>query len=134
MMAVALSSCAGNGAENGLTNGENDVSIEGAASEYRRISSEEAMQKMEEGEPFILLDVRTESEFTEGHIEGAVLIPDYELESRAGDELFDKDVTILIYCRTGRRSEAAARQLIEMGYRSVYDFGGIVEWPFDIIQ
>ncbi len=102
-------------------------------SEYIRIDAEEAKEMME-NEDVIIVDVRTEEEFEEQHIEGAILIPDYEIEELAEEKLPDKDATILIYCRTGRRSENASRALIEMGYTSVYDFGGIVDWEYDIIS
>ena len=86
---------------------------------------------MESVDDFILLDVRTEEEFRENRIGGAILIPDYEISARAGLELPDKDAVILIYCRSGRRSENAARELADMGYTNVYDFGGIIDWPYE---
>ena len=99
-------------------------------SEYIRIDAEEAKEMME-NEDVIIVDVRTEEEFEEQHIEGAILIPDYEIEDLAEEKLPDKEATILVYCRTGRRSENASRALIEMGYTSVYDFGGIVDWDYE---
>ena len=102
--------------------------------EYQRITAEEAKEMMGSGEPFILLDVRTDEEFRYRRIEGAILIPDFEIASRAPAELPDKSMLILIYCRTGRRSHDAAWELIDMGYTNVYDFGGIVVWPFDTIS
>lgn len=102
-------------------------------SEYIRIDADEAKEMME-NEDVIIVDVRTEEEFEEQHIEGAILIPDYEIEDLAEEKLPDKEATILVYCRTGRRSENASRALIEMGYTSVYDFGGIVDWDYDIIS
>jgi len=89
---------------------------------------------MQDTKEYILLDVRTEGEFVNEHIEGAILIPDNEIGERATDELPDKNALILIYCRSGRRSEAAARELVEMGYTNVYDFGGILDWPFETIS
>ena len=86
---------------------------------------------MQEENIYILLDVRTTGEFNERHIEGAVLIPDNEISDRAAEELPDKNILILVYCRSGRRSEAAARELVDMGYTNVYDFGGIIDWPFE---
>ena len=101
------------------------------AAQYRKISAEEAFQMMQEENIYILLDVRTTEEFNERHIEGAVLIPDNEISDRAAEELPDKNILILVYCRSGRRSEAAARELADMGYTNVYDFGGIIDWPFE---
>ena len=100
---------------------------------YRRISAEDAHQMMQEADEYILLDVRREDEFVTEHIEGAILIPYDEIENRAADELPDKNALILIYCRSGRRSEIAAIELVSMGYTNVYDFGGILDWLFDTV-
>ena len=97
---------------------------------YQKITPSQAKEFMDENSSYVLLDVRTNEEFKEMHIAGAVLIPDYEISSRAQSELPDKDALILIYCRSGRRSADAARQLIGMGYTNVYDFGGITSWPY----
>lgn len=102
--------------------------------EYREITPQEAQVLLEEDNEVVLLDVRTEEEFQEQRIPGSILIPDYEIFDLVTQKLPDKDATILVYCRTGRRSEAAARQLIEMGYTSVYDLGGIVDWPYDTVS
>ena len=101
---------------------------------YQKITAEQAKAKMDEGKPFILLDVRTDEEFKEKRIDGAILIPDYEIKSRASTELPDKNALILIYCRSGRRSALAANELIEQGYTNVYDFGGIIDWPYDTVS
>ncbi len=102
--------------------------------EYMKITAEEAKEIMEDVNAFILLDVRTEAEFKENRIDGAVLIPDNEIAERASEELPDKNARILVYCRTGRRSALAAKELINMGYNTVYDFGGIVDWPFETVS
>jgi rhodanese-related sulfurtransferase len=104
------------------------------AAEHQKITAEEARQMMNDGDAFILLDVRTVDEFNEKRIEGAVLIPDYEIKQRALDELPDKEARILAYCRSGRRSALAAKDLAEMGYSNVYDFGGIIDWPYETIS
>jgi len=88
---------------------------------------------MESGD-VLVLDVRTQQEFDEGHIEGAVLLADYEIEVRAQDVIPSKDQVVLVYCRSGRRSAAAASRLAEMGYLNVYDFGGILDWPYGVVQ
>ena len=99
---------------------------------YQRISAAEALVMMNSYDELIILDVRTEEEFSEGHIPGAILIPDYELSERAEAELPNKDQLILVYCRSGRRSKAAAEMLVGMGYTNVKDFGGIIDWKYDI--
>ena len=101
--------------------------------EYRKISAEQAMGMMEDGKPYILLDTRTEEEFREQRIDGAVLIPESEIGLRAAAELPDKKALILVYCRSGRRSAIAAHELVSMGYVNVYDFGGIVDWPYGTV-
>jgi rhodanese-related sulfurtransferase len=100
---------------------------------YRKISAEEAKQIIDSDNSYILLDVRTEEEFTEKHIAGAILIPDYEIVKRAKTELPDKNIQILVYCRRGNRSATVARQLIRMSYTNVYDIGGIIDWPYEIV-
>ena len=102
--------------------------------DYKKISAEEARRMMEEQTDYILLDVRTEEEFAEIRIDGAILIPDYEIKDRAADELPDKTALILIYCRSGRRSANVAHELIDMGYTDVYDFGGIIDWPYTTVS
>lgn len=97
--------------------------------EYRKLTPQEAKQMLEESEA-ILLDVRTMEEYEENHIEGAVLIPDYEIKEKAAEMLPEKDALILVYCRSGNRSRTAAKELVEMGYTNVYDFGGIIDWPY----
>ena len=101
---------------------------------YEKISPDQAKDMMEQGGPYILLDCRTEEEFAQGHIEGAVLIPYDEIEGRAATELPDRDALILIYCRSGRRSEIAAQALIAMGYTNVRDFGGIIDWLYETVS
>ena len=81
-----------------------------------------------------IVDVRTREEFELGHIENAMVIPVEEIGETEPEELPDKNATILIYCRTGRRSRDAAMKLLGMGYQNVYDFGGILEWDYDIVM
>ena len=67
-------------------------------------------------------------------IEGAILIPDYEISERIETEIPNKDALILVYCRSGRRSANVAHKMVSMGYTNVYDFGGIIDWPYDVIS
>ena len=105
-----------------------------AVAVYHKITPKEAKEVMDKGEPYILLDVRTDEEYSEKRIEGAILIPDFEIGSRAGSELPDKDALILVYCRGGRRSANAANELVSLGYTNVYDIGGINDWPYDTVS
>jgi len=100
----------------------------------RRISATQAYRLMSEMADFILLDVRSEQEFREQRIEGAILIPAHEIRDRAENLLPDRNQVILLYCRTGRRSAAAASELVRLGYVNVYDFGGIVDWPHGTVR
>lgn len=101
---------------------------------YRKITAEEARLMMEDNENFILLDVRSEEEFKENRIKGAVLIPYTEITERIETEFSDKNALILVYCRSGRRSAIAANELVLLGYTNVYDFGGIIEWPYEAVS
>ncbi len=98
-----------------------------------KISADKAKEMMDASKELILLDVRTPQEYEEGHIEGALLIPDFELASKAEELLTDKDATILLYCRSGRRSAEASQTLSDLGYTKIYDFGGIIDWPYEIV-
>lgn len=98
---------------------------------YTSISAEEAKRIMDTEKDFIILDVRTAEEFSEGHIPGAMLIPDYEIEEKVEERLKDKEQTILVYCRSGRRSKIAAETLSELGYTNIKEFGGIIDWPYE---
>ncbi len=117
-----------NGCQTNVSSEEN-IAVENA---YMKISAEDAKEIMD-AKDFVLIDVREEDEYAQGHIEGAILIPYGEIEERAESELTDKEQTILIYCRSGRRSAIAAQSLVELGYTNVRDFGGIMDWPYDIV-
>lgn len=100
---------------------------------YTQISYEEAKKMMDERDDIIILDVRTQKEFEGGYIKGAVLFPSQEVnEETAAEKLPDKDQTILIYCSSGGRSKKVAQQLADMGYKNIYEFGGINSWPYEI--
>ncbi len=101
---------------------------------YEQITAEEAKTIMDTEQDYIIIDARTEEEFAEGHIENAILIPEYEIENRAEKELPDKDALILVYCRSGRRSKIASEELVKLGYTNVKEFGGIIDWPYEIVK
>lgn len=112
--------------------GENQISGEDEG--YINISAEKAKEMIDKGEYGVILDVRSLEEYDEGHIEEAILLPGSEIKEKVETIIPDKDEVILLYCRSGRRSAAAAKELIEMGYANVYDFGGIIDWPYDIVK
>ena len=94
------------------------------------LTPEQAKARMEENPDLILLDVRTQEEFEQGHIPGAVCLPN-EMIAADMPFLFGKDAEILLYCRSGRRSADAAKKLRDMGFTNVFDFGGIIDWPYE---
>ena len=100
---------------------------------YEQITPAEAKALMDSEEGYIILDVRTPEEFAEGHIEGAILIPDYEIGEKAESILTDKDQLILVYCRSGRRSKNAANELATLGYTNIKEFGGINDWKYGTV-
>ncbi len=103
-----------------------------ASDAYHKITAEEAKKMLDEG-GVTLVDVRTEAEYKEKHIENALLIPNETITTEPSEELPDKSATVLLYCRSGRRSKEAADKLVAMGYEKVYDFGGIKDWPYDTV-
>lgn len=101
---------------------------------YEQISPAEAKALMDNEENYIILDVRTDEEFSEAHIEGAILIPDYEISEKAESLLPDKNQLILVYCRSGRRSKNAASNLVSLGYTNIKEFGGIIDWNYGTVS
>ena len=99
---------------------------------YVNITAEEAKQIMDTEEGYIILDVRTQEEYDQGHIPGAIVISHEEIAEKAEDVLTDKDQLILVYCRSGRRSKIAAEALVELGYTNIKEFGGIIDWPYEV--
>ena len=80
----------------------------------------------------LIIDVRTQQEFDTGHIPGSVLLPIEELADGIGQLVPNLDQEILLICHSGRRSAAAAMTLAGMGYTSVTDLGGIIDWQGEI--
>ena len=101
---------------------------------YEQISAEQAKTIMDTEKDYVIIDARTEEEFAEGHIENAILIPEYEIKDRAEKELPDKEQLILVYCRSGRRSKIASEELVKLSYTNVKEFGGIIDWPYEIVK
>ena len=99
---------------------------------YEQITPEEAKKIMDSGEEHIILDTREQNEFDGGHIPGAILIPYTEIENKAEEMMPDKDKLILVYCRSGRRSKIASESLAKLGYTNVKEFGGIIDWPYEV--
>lgn len=101
---------------------------------YEQISPDAAKEIMDTQQDYVIIDARTQEEFDQGHIDGAILIPEYEIADRAENELKDKNQLILVYCRSGRRSKIASEALVQLGYTNVKEFGGIIDWPYETVK
>ena len=106
----------------------------GGSGSYEQISGAEAKALMDSESGYIIIDARTQEEYDEGHIPGAIMIPEYEIADRAEKELPDKDQLILVYCRSGRRSKIAAEALAKLGYTNIKEFGGIIDWEYETVK
>ena len=101
---------------------------------YKQITQEEAKEMMKKDDGHIIIDVRRQDEYDEGHIPGAVLIPNESITDKQPEELPKLDQIILVYCRSGRRSKEASQKLSDIGYTNVYEFGGINTWTGEIVK
>ena len=102
------------------------------SSGYQKITPVVVKERLDKGEKLIIVDVRTKEEYDSCHIANSLLIPYDEIEKKAPALLTDKNAAIIVYCRTGRRSEIAAKALIGMGYTNVADMGGISDWKYGL--
>ena len=107
---------------------------DGGSATYEQISGAEAKALMDSESGYIIIDARTQEEYDQGHIPGAIMIPEYEIADRAEKELPDKNQLILVYCRSGRRSKIAAEELVKLGYTNVKEFGGIIDWEYETVK
>ena len=105
---------------------------ESSSSGYRQISMDKAVKMMKDEKNYIILDVRRPDEFAEGHIPGAINVPNEEIGTAEIAELPSKSQLILVYCRSVRRSKEASEKLVKLGYTNVVEFGGILEWKGEI--
>ncbi len=101
---------------------------------FKKISHVEAKNIMDTEKDIVILDVREPEEVEEGYIDGAVFIPLGGINSLALKIIPNRKAKILVYCRSGRRSREACEKLAAMGYDNVFDFGGIMDWPFEIVM
>ena len=99
---------------------------------YRQISMNEAVKMMKNEKNYIILDVRRPDEYAEGHIPGAINVPNEDIGTAEIPELPDKAQLILVYCRSGRRSKEASEKLVKLGYTNIVEFGGILDWTGEI--
>ena len=121
LAAILLTAC-------GQSNGKEQEAM------YMNITAQEAKTIMDTEEGYVILDVREQDEYDAGHIPGAILIPYTQIEEKANEMLPDQDRLILVYCRSGRRSKIAAEALVELGYTNIKEFGGIIDWPYEVTE
>ena len=121
LAAILLTAC-------GQANGKEQEAM------YVNITAQEAKTIMDTEEGCLILDTRTREEYDQGHIPGAIQISHDEITEKAEEVLTDKDQLILVYCRSGRRSKIAAEALVELGYTNIKEFGGIIDWPYEVEQ
>ena len=134
LLCMIFAACGQAKSDSQTTGGKNQSNAEGSTQEvtYEQISLNEAKQLMKDEEGYIILDVRTKEEFAEGHIPGAIYVPNETISDEMPEELPEKDQLILIYCRSGNRSKQASKKLAELGYTNIKEFGGIIDWDGEI--
>ena len=117
----------------GCTSGGQVMDGDGMMNSYKQISQEQAKEMMAKEDGHVVVDVRRQDEYDAGHIPGAILIPNESIGTEQPERLPDLNQIILIYCRSGNRSKQAAQKLFDMGYRNIYEFGGIIDWTGEIV-
>ena len=117
----------------GCTSGGQVMDGDGMMNSYKQISQEQAKEMMDKEDGHVVVDVRRQDEYDAGHIPGAILIPNESIGTEQPEGLPDLNQIILIYCRSGNRSKQAAQKLFDMGYRNIYEFGGIIDWTGEIV-
>lgn len=101
---------------------------------YHQIDGQSALDMMNNETDYIIIDVRTESEYQQGHIKNAINIPNESIDESVSEILTDKDQLLLVYCRSGNRSKKASEKLAKLGYSNIYEFGGISDFPGEIVN
>jgi len=134
--AAAGSNGNGNGNSNSNSNSNsnesNATNNSSNFSSYQQVDAETAKKLMDTEDDYVILDARTQAEYDESHIPGAILIPHDTVTTAAEDALPDKGQLILVYCRSGNRSKQASQALVDLDYTNVVEFGGINSWPYEV--
>lgn len=100
---------------------------------YYEISASEAHDMINSINDIVILDVREKSEYDTGHLYNAINIPVDEVGSKfLYDVTNDKNRIIIVYCKSGVRAKTASVDLVNLGYKNVYTFGGINSWNYSI--
>ena len=106
----------------------------GSKTDYQTMEINDAAEMIAADDGHLLVDVRTKEEFEEKHLPGAILLPVDDIKDGKLERLPDKDQTILLYCRTGRRAKDAAEYLAKKGYTNIYEIGGIIDWKGETVS
>ena len=102
---------------------------------FETITAAQAKALMDSETNYVIVDVRRYTdEYLVEHIEGAINIPNEDINEKAESILKDKDQLILVYCRSGKRSKDASEKLAKLGYTNVKNFGGIQDWPYGTVK
>ncbi len=99
----------------------------------KTLSPQQARQLMMNVPDHLLFDVRSRAEYEQMHLPGAIYSPSAGIANAVARQQADRSTPILLYCRVGIRSRAAAEELTRLGYTQVYDIGGIVDWPYEVV-
>lgn len=111
-----------------------DTSVQETQAKYRKISSKDAKEAFDSQDDITIVDVRTEGEFNSGHIADAINIPLDVVVDSVLEKFPNKDEKLYLYCRSGNRSSQAARLLVKQGYTNIYDFGGVNNWSYGLVN
>jgi rhodanese-related sulfurtransferase len=115
----------------------NSIGLIKRETSFLTISVSEAHELIMNSTGLFILDVRTQEEFNDGHIEGAYLIPHTEIQSRVAELPINTSDPILVYCRSGGRSAEASQTLIDLGFQNIFNMdGGILDWEnagYDVV-
>mgnify|MGYP004531782773 CR=1 FL=1 len=104
---------------------EKNFELKRSFDNQKDIRKDEINQYIRQGA--ILIDVRSPQEYREGHLDGAISIPDYQIKRTINRQVTNKNQLIVVYCSTGHRSQEAQRILENMGYTNVYNiYEGVI--------
>lgn len=101
-------------------------------SSFKEISGHKLKKLLDSKYDFLLIDVRTPEEYSEGHIPGSRSIPLQEFENIVEKMNIDSNIDIVVYCRSGIRASKACDMLDKLGFKKIYNFGGIYNWKYGL--
>ena len=98
---------------------------ENGSNTVQAITCAKMKQMLDEEKDVVLIDVRSKEEYETQHLSKAINIPNERIKTITENEDITKDTKIIVYCRSGARSKNSANELINMGYKNVYDLGAM---------